>query len=1371
MDPDRITADDVKSNASTPAEGTAPVESEPVSMGQGGGAREAYLQMMDAWYMEFVRANLNTPPPLSPSIPQYAPAALQGADVFRREKPPVDKIRKQGAEEFRASVDDDPERAEFWLENTLRVFDELSCTPEECVKCAMSLLRDSDYQWWNTLVSVVLRERVTWEFFQGEFRKKYISQRFIDQKRKEFLELKQGNKTVTEYKREFVKLSKYARECVSSEATMCKRFKDGLNENIRVFVGILELREFVVLVERVCKAEELLKERRKAAKPKLLQLQVLVALGQIGRSVRNVENVTWANAKNPGSGTSSKGAPRDTAMRSVGKAPARTYAIRAREEAESPDVITGTFSIHDINVVALIDLGSTHSYICMDLIPRIDMPIESTEFVMKVSNLLGKHVLVDQVCRNCPLSIRGRCFSANLILLSFNEFDVILGMDWLTSHSVVIDCGRKVIQLRCENGSVIRVGPDKSDNLPVVISSLTAEKYLRKGYESYLAFMLNTQVSESKIESVPVVCEFIDVFPKELPGLTPEREVEFGIELAPSTTSISIAPYRMAPTELKELKVQLQELTDKGFARPSYSPWGAPVLFVKKKDGSMRLCIDYRQLNKVTVKNKYTLPRIDDLFDQLRGATVFSKMDLRSGYYQLRVKEQDVPKTAFRTRYGHYEFLVMPFGLTNAPIVFMDLMNRIFRPYLDRFIVVFIDDILIYSRDKRHIVLGDGIRVDPTNILAILEWKPPRNVTETLCKWIFYDSYSDNEIITERRLVRMDKIMSSFEKLKALLTEAPILVQLESGKEFLIYSDASLNGLGCVLMQEGKVVAYASRQLKPHKKNYPTHDLELAAVVFALKIWLHHLYGERCRVFTNHKSLKYLMTQKELNLRQRRWLELLKDFELIIDYHPGKANVAADALSKKSLFALRALNTQLTVFEDGSISAELRVRPTFLHEIQEAQYNDEKFQVGIDGYLMFKNRICVPKDSELIQNILREAHSGSLSFHPGSVKIYNDLKKMHWWSGMKRDISEYVSKCLVCQQVKAEHQVPSGLLQPILVLEWKWDRITMDFVTSLPLTSKKKDTVWVIVNRLTKSAHFMPVRTYYSLEKLTDLYVSEIVRLHGVPLSIISDRDPRFTLRPWKKLQEALGTKLSFSTAFHPQKDGQSERMIQILEDMLRCCVLEFQGSWEKYLPLVEFSYNNSYQSSLKMAPYEALEAEEKVEVIRECLRAILDRQKSYADLKRKEIEFEVSDRVFLKVSPWRKVLRFGRKDKLGPRFIGPYEITERIGPVAYRLNLLPELEKIHDVFHVSMLRRYRSDPSHVIAPTEVEILPDMSYGEEPVKILAREVKQLRNKNIPLVKVLWHRHGVEEATWEPEESLREQYPNLFIGKIFEDENP
>ena len=459
------------------------------------------------------------------------------------------------------------------------------------------------------------------------------------------------------------------------------------------------------------------------------------------------------------------------------------------------------------------------------------------------------------------------------------------------------------------------------------------------------------------------------MFSEEFLGLPPQREIEFAIDVIPGATPASITPYRMAPVELKELKLQLQELLEKGFIRPSVSPWGAPVLFVKKKDGTLRLCIDYRQLNKLTVKNKYPLPRIDDFFDQLKGASIFSKIDLRSGYHQLRIKDVDVHKTTFRTRYGYYEFLVMLFGSFHG-------MNRVFRSHVDQFIVVFIDDILVYSKDREnhdthlrvvsltlrkerlyaklskcefwlngvsflgHIVSKEGIRVDPKKIEVVLDWKPPRNVTEVgsfLGLAGYYRKFVKGSSITAAPMAILlqknvkyewsEKCQRSFDKLKAFLTETPVLTQPTCSNEYVIFSDASLNGLGCVLMQEGKVVAYASRQLKPHEKNYPTHDLELPVIVFALKIWRHYLYGEKYFIYTYHKSLKYLPSQRELNYRQRRWMELIKDYDCVIDYHQGKANIVVDALSRKSMQTLRALNDHLSLSDDGTVVAELIARP------------------------------------------------------------------------------------------------------------------------------------------------------------------------------------------------------------------------------------------------------------------------------------------------------------------------------------------------------------------------------------------------------------------------------------------------------------
>ena len=401
--------------------------------------------------------------------------------------------------------------------------------------------------------------------------------------------------------------------------------------------------------------------------------------------------------------------------------------------------------------------------------------------------------------------------------------------------------------------------------------------------------------------------------------------------------------------------------------------------------------------------------------------------------------------------------------------------------------------------------------------------------------------------------------------------------------------------------------------------------------------------------------------------------------------------------------------------------------------------------------------------------------------------MYQDLKQRYWWPGMKRDVVDFVSKCLTCQQIKAEHQRPAGLLQPLEIPEWKWEQVTMDFVSGLPKTVRGCDSIWVIVDRLTKSAHFLPVRVTYTLDKLAEIYVREIVRLHGVPKSIVSDRDSRFTSKFWKSLQNALGTRLKFSTAFHPQTDGQSERTIQTLEDMLRAYALDFQGAWDKYLPLAEFSYNNSYHATIGMAPYEALygrkcrspihwheagerkylgpelveQATEAVEKIQQHMKTSQNRQKNYADKRRKPLEFTVGEQVFLKVSPMRGIMRFGKKGKLSPRYVGPFEILERIGPVAYRLALPPSMTGVHDVFHVSMLRKYIRDPSHVIQHQEIEITPEVKYEAQPERILDRQEKKLRNKTIPLVKVQWKNLTPEEATWELEREMKSKYPTMF----------
>ncbi|GJW17301.1 transposon ty3-G gag-pol polyprotein [Tanacetum coccineum] len=855
----------------------------------------------------------------------------------------------------------------------------------------------------------------------------------------------------------------------------------------------------------------------------------------------------------------------------------RVYATTRDQAAKTSGTITGILYIDDRTVFVLFDTGATHSIISTTFAKKLNMtPTPLIERVI-ISTPMKNHILIDHEYVNCPLRFDDRIRPANLLPI---HMTVIFG------------------NVRQPEFVYHGFSPLKSVKL---ISAMKARTLISYGCQGFLASVMDISLESPNIENLSVVREFADVFPDELPGLPPAREIEFGIELIPGAEPISKAPYRMAPVELKELKEQLQEMLENGFIRPSVPPWGAPVLFVKKKDGSMRLCINYRELNRITIRNRYPLPRIDDLFDQLQGAKYISKIDLRSGYHQLCVGEQDISKTAFRTRYGHYEFLVMPFGLTNAPAVFMDLMNCIFH----------VNEVGRYYRCF--------VEVSPDN----------------------FTSYPTDE-----------------------------------------------KGL-CVRGSGG--------------------------------------YWASMRIESN------LMLQ--IKEAQR---------------------------------------------DDGELWA-------IVQNVEDGKHTE--FSVDDDGVVWFEDRLCVPNDQALREKVMTEAHSSPFTIHPGSTKMYRDLKQYFWWNGMKQDVATFVSKCMTCQQVKIEHQRASGLLQPLEIPMWKWDEISMDFVTGLPTTQKRHDAIWVVVDRLTKSAHFLPIRKNYGISKLAEIFRQEIVRLHGTPTSIVSDRDPKFTSRFWKGLQKAWGTRLKFSTAFHPQTDGQSERTIQTLEDMLRACALEWTGSWDEYLCLVEFAYNNSWHASIKAAPFELLYGRkcrapicwdevgerliegpelieitnEKVAVAKEKLKEARSRQKSYADKHRRDLEFQVGDRVFLKVSPFRGVKRFGIKGKLSPRFISPFEILEHIGEVrtllALSLRSYPHVRRCHFMY---FLRGYHYHPLHVASYPFDQIQPDMSLSEEPESILDRQERVMRNKVIPFVKILWKNHPEREATWETEESMRASYPHFFV---------
>ncbi|WVZ84900.1 hypothetical protein U9M48_031870 [Paspalum notatum var. saurae] len=573
------------------------------------------------------------------------------------------------------------------------------------------------------------------------------------------------------------------------------------------------------------------------------------------------------------------------------------------------------------------------------------------------------------------------------------------------------------------------------------------------------------------------------------------------------------------------------------------------------------------------------------------------------------------------------------------------------------------------------------------------------------------------------------KCEEAFTSLKKSLTSAPVLAQPDVTKPFDVYCDASGNGLGCVLMQEGRVIAYASRRLRKHEANYATHDPELAAVVHALKIWRHYPPGNTCHIYTDHKSLKYILTQPELNMRQRRWLELIKDYDLEIHYHPGKANVVADALSRRAhchMLEVRPMarvicceiNEIEVITEQMAELYSLIIEPTIKEQIIAAQkqdksmayiregINEEKracFTLDDQGVLWFKGRLVVPRDMELRKKILDEAHTSMFTIHPGSNKMYQDLKQKFWWTRMKREIAKYVSECDVCQRVKADHLKPAGMLQPLAVPSWKWEDIHMDFIVGLPRTQKGYDSIWVIIDRLTKSAHFVPVKTIYHAKTYAELYIARIL-----PKEL---RNGSFRSSIWEKMRTPLN------------RSEPGERLI--------------------------------------FGPDLVTQAEEQVKFIHSNLKRAQSRQKSYSDKRRRPLVFEVNDHVYLRVSPMKGVHRFGVKGKLAPRYVGPFKITEQCGPVAYRLELPPHLAAVHDVFHVSQLKKCLRVPEEAVDTSQIQIEPDLTYEERPIKILDQKQRATRRRAINFYKVQWSNHSEEEATWEQEEYLQTKYPGFL----------
>ncbi|XP_052726000.1 uncharacterized protein LOC128194436 [Vigna angularis] len=762
-----------------------------------------------------------------------------------------------------------PDGADQWIRDMEQIYDAKECPNDRRLAFTEYLLTGEASHWWSTAKMLLTESHspISWKVFKEKFYEEYFPDSVRFGKEVEFLQLVQGNMSVSEYTNRFKHLVRF-HTLATSEVWQCRKFENGLRSDLKVLISSLCIKSFPAMIERAKVLEKNVAEAERQKK------QQQATRGSImSRPNLNRNRLPYARPAQPSNSQAMVVAGQSGQHGSV-----RCFKCGGPHYRSSCPLLEGAkyctrcrrngHMEHECNMGGRAVMRPPNA-------GRMQQNRGGrTQAVGRVYAITGAKAASSEV--------EGRNYKVNLICLPLKDLEVILGMDWLAANRILIDCGAKEL-----------VFPDEYEvELSVTLGQLKedivdgASCFLIMTHSDERLEGLNHEQSSSKSSGErSVVDEFPDVFPDEVPGLPLPREVEFTIDLVSNAGPISIAPYRMSPAELVELKEQIEELMDKQFIRPSASPWGAPVLLVKKKDGSSRLCIDYRQLNKLTIKNKYLLPRIDDLLDQLRGATIFSKIDLRSGYHQIRVKEEDIQKTAFQSRYGHYEYVVMPFGVTNAPAIFMDYMNRIFRPYLDKFVVVFIDDILVYSksyeehedhlrtvlgvlREKElyakfskceflmkevqflgHIVSAGGISVDPAKVRAVLEWESPRSVTKVR-SFVGLASYYRRFIEGFSKIVApltqltrkdqpfawTDRCEGSFQELKNKLTSTPVLVIPDAAKPFVVYCDASHQGLGCVLMQEKRVVAYASRQLKVHEKNYPTHDLELTAVVFALKL-------------------------------------------------------------------------------------------------------------------------------------------------------------------------------------------------------------------------------------------------------------------------------------------------------------------------------------------------------------------------------------------------------------------------------------------------------------------------------------------------------------------------------------------------------
>ncbi|GJS49450.1 putative reverse transcriptase domain-containing protein [Tanacetum coccineum] len=791
-----------------------------------------------------------------------------------------------------------------WFEKTEMVFGISECAEARKVKFAAATLQGRALTWWNSQVAtrgLEAANQIGWTEMKRLMTEEFCPIEEIQRMEHELWNLKVKDFDITAYTKRFHELAQLCPEMVPTERKKIEAYIRGLTDNIK---GTVIGSKPTSLNEAVRMAHALMEQKAQARTERIAEGNKRKwessQGGNNGHMARDCKGKAIAMGDNARPTVTcydcgEKGHTRNYCPKRKDpqgeEARGRAYVIKDTEKQQGPNVVTGMFLLNNCYATVLFDSGSDKSFVNTSFSHLIDINPVRLNTSYEVELVDGRVASTNTVLRGCTLNLLNHLFKIDLMPIELGTFDVVIGMEWLVDQDAVIICGKNVVHIPVKNKTLVVEG-DRGTSRMKVISCIKARKYIERGHQLFVAHVTEKEPKEKRLEDVPVIRDFPEVFPDDLPGLPPPRQVEFKIELVPGAAPVARAPYRLAPSEMKELADQLQELSEKGFIRPSSSPWGASVLFVKKKDGTFRMCIDYRELNKLTVKNRYPLPRIDDLFDQLQGSSVYSKIDLRTGYHQLRIREEDIPITAFRTRYGHYEFQVMPFGLTNAPAVFMDLMNRVCKPYLDKFVIVFIDDILIYSKGKEeheehlktilellkkeqlyakfskcdfwlesvqflgHVIDSKGVHVDPAKIEAInpakveaiRNWSAPttpKEVRQFLGLAGYYRRFIEGFSLISKPLTKLTEKNKKYE----WGTDEDEAFQTLKQK----VPEKKHKGFGAVLMQREKVIAYASRQLKKHEESYTTHDLEL-----------------------DHKSCQYLLDQKELKHETvAGWIALL----------------------------------------------------------------------------------------------------------------------------------------------------------------------------------------------------------------------------------------------------------------------------------------------------------------------------------------------------------------------------------------------------------------------------------------------------------------------------------------------------------------